>query len=565
MAMKAIRHSIKKATSTPKGKIIFFGILSVLLAAIAGGVLYWSIYKKQIIRNKLEKAIRDKSKGLYNIKYDELKLDEIAGDLSVNNLTLRYDSVKYLALATTDQAPSTLLNITVPSINVWGVKTPRALLNKEVVGKKLQINNPVIEIIYTDAGKDSSKNIPAKEVYEQILGDLDLIKVDTLIITGASIITRNINSGKVKTALQDTYVQLLDVAVDSAADADKSRLLFSKSIAINCASLKWLSDDGMYNFNIDSLSLQSVNKTISFQQFTMKPVLSEDAFTKTLRFATDRFHLSVTKMKIINTDFQKLFNEEIFADSIMSSSSFFHIYRDITIPRDKLNRVGTYPQQALAKMKMPVHIKNVVLNNSNIEYKEKNPKTKQAGKVQFNNSYVVVTNVTNIPALVKENNLMTADVNCSFLSKVPVHVTWQFFLSNPKGRFNVKGTMKSVDASAFNIITKPMGAATIDRGKINGLNFDLAGHDYGMDGTVKLLYDDLKVSILEKDEETKKFEKKKIASFAANVIIKNSNPSKKDEPRVIQVHFDRDTNRSMFHMAWKTLFKGIKETAGIKK
>ena len=37
---------------------------------------------------------------------------------------------------------------------------------------------------------------PTKEVYEQVLGDLNMIKVDTVEISGAQIITRNMKTGK---------------------------------------------------------------------------------------------------------------------------------------------------------------------------------------------------------------------------------------------------------------------------------------------------------------------------------------------------------------------------------
>ena len=87
-----------------------------------------------------------------------------------------------------------------------------------------------------------------------------------------------------------------------------------------------------------------------------------------------------------------------------------------------------------------------------------------------------------------------------------------------------------------------------------------------MNGTVKMLYEDLKVSVLEKEEGTKKLDKKTVASIAANIMIKNSNPAnKKEDPKIINVQMERDTNRSIFYLVWKSLFKGIKETAGIKK
>src|SRR5258705_6146281 len=110
-----------------------------------------------------------------------------------------------------------------------------------------------------------------------------------------------------------------------------------------------------------------------------------------------------------------------------------------------------------------------------------------------------------------------------------------------------------------------MGPATIKTGMINGTEFNLQGHDYGMDGTVKFLYEDLRVTMLEKDKGAKELDKKSLQTFIANVAIKNSNPKKNQDVRVAQVHFDRDMNRSIFHLSWKTLFKGLRQTAGLRQ
>ena len=164
--MRALPQKLKKATATRKGRIIALSILIVLLASIGGAIANWNVYRKQIIRDKLVDTIHEKSQGLYALHYDSLSLDEVAGDLSVANLELRYDSIKFDLLLKNEKAPPILVNITIPSISVSGVKTPRALLSKEIVGKKILISNPVINILYTNAGKDSSNAVPDKEIYE---------------------------------------------------------------------------------------------------------------------------------------------------------------------------------------------------------------------------------------------------------------------------------------------------------------------------------------------------------------------------------------------------------------
>ena len=152
-----------------KKRLTVIGIVLLAIAlVIAGGIWYWNTHKKSIIRAELDKAIKDKSDGLYKIHYDSLELDEMNGSLSVSSFTLVYDSLKYEQLKNEPKEPYLLFNISIPQIRMAGIQTPRALIDKEISGRHVTIMNPVIEILYT--GKDSSRSLPDKEIYEQILG-----------------------------------------------------------------------------------------------------------------------------------------------------------------------------------------------------------------------------------------------------------------------------------------------------------------------------------------------------------------------------------------------------------
>jgi len=78
-----------------------------------------------------------------------------------------------------------------------------------------------------------------------------------------------------------------------------------------------------------------------------------------------------------------------------------------------------------------------------------------------------------------------------------------------------------------------------------------------------LLYEDLKITLLKKDSIEDRFKKKKLASFIANMVVKNSNPQGKKQVRVAEVHYIRDTNRSFFNLMWKSVYTGVKQTAGM--
>jgi hypothetical protein len=564
--MQAIKRKFKKATATSRGKIIFSSILLILILGITGGMVYWQTHKKQIIREKLESAIEEKSGGLYQIKYETLDLDEITGYLSMTNLTLDYDSLKFDSMKQLDIIPPTLLKLHIPEISIQGVKTPRALIDKEIVGRKLEIKNPTIEIIYTMRGKDSARNIPTKEIYEQILGNLNQISVDTVIISGAQIKTRNLKTKRTGIELTNAFLQLLDVKIDSAASTDTARLLFSKEISLAFDNLEWLSENKLYKYGIRNVSLNSVDRMLHVRNFVIDPQLGEDAFVKSLPAQDDRFDFSLRDITVKDVDVSKLLEEEITAETLVIGSASFKIYRDLNIPRDKKNRIGKYPHQAISDIPVPLSVKKIVLSNGYLEYKERSNITSNAGKVQFYNVYATITNLTNRKEVIAKDNTMNVDINSRFLNKTPFKLSWLYYLGDPNGRFNVKGTLGSIGAKDMNPLTEPMGPARIEDGVIKSLNFNLNGNDYSMNGTVQLLYDDLKVALLEKDKGAKEWDKKSLTSFVANLLIKNSNPRDKGEaPKVVTLTNERDPNRSIFNVTWKTIFKGIKETVGIKK
>src|SRR6185503_5519124 len=142
--MHDIKTKLRKARSTGRGKALFIIIIILILSLAGSGWYYWNIHKKRLIRETLESAVHEKTAGLYLLRYDSLNLDEVAGDLSVRNIRLVYDSVKFYALQQTKDAPSILLRLEIESIDVSVVKTPRALIDNEIVGKKIHIRNPSI-------------------------------------------------------------------------------------------------------------------------------------------------------------------------------------------------------------------------------------------------------------------------------------------------------------------------------------------------------------------------------------------------------------------------------------
>ena len=80
---------------------------------------------------------------------------------------------------------------------------------------------------------------------------------------------------------------------------------------------------------------------------------------------------------------------------------------------------------------------------------------------------------------------------------------------------------------------------------------------------VQVLYQDLKLSLLEKDQGKASLDKKDVTSFLANlVVLKKDNPKDGKAPRQEQAQFRRDPNGGFMMLVWKTVLVGILKTIG---
>jgi hypothetical protein len=386
--------------------------------------------------------------------------------------------------------------------------------------------------------------------------------VDSVIITGAQLKTSSRKSGKLIIDVKNIDLSLFDVRVDSIAYSDSSRFLFAKEMEVKVAKIAWPSPDKLYNYDAENIYLNSREGQLLVNHFFVRPRLNETAFVNAIPTQDDRLDFSFNNIVFSGIDMQTLLDEYLQADEMKIGGSSFKIYRDLAKPRDKKNRVGFYPHQVMDDIPLQFDIRKVNIRNTFVEYKERNHITRQSGKVQFYNINGAITNFTNDKRTT--NKIMRAVVNSSFLNRTPLKTNWTFYLFHPDGRFDVNGTMGELDGQALNALAEPMGPASIEEGKFNGMTFDLHGNNYSMNGTVKMLYENLDIAILEKDNGATETDKKFLTSLIANLVIKNSNPKGNDEVRVQHVHLSRDITRSLFNLCWKTIFKGIQGTVGIK-
>ncbi|HVU53731.1 MAG TPA: hypothetical protein VHD83_01695 [Puia sp.] len=531
------------------------------LAVIVLLVIGWQFYKYHLAQTKIAQTLAARSKGLYILHYDHLAFDEVAGMLHVKNIDIRPDTTVYQQMVRENKDPHMLLQIQVDALDIARVRTPKALLAKELEGGKVELTGAHIRIMIQHFKKDSTVYNPTPDMAKQLLGRLLKIAVDSVQINDASIVVGSMDSSEVYFHGNKVSLLLTHLLVDSSTQKDSSSILFSRSLTLDCRELVLPSKNKKYTIGVDGLRFTSDDNSLRVAQVKITPRLPETAFATSFPVQKDRYHFLLQDITLIHIDRRALWRKAIRADSLVIGESAFRIYRDISRPPDTTSKVGNYPQQQLMRLPFPLTIGSIVLLHSFIEYKEKNGRSDSAGRLQFHDVRARIRNITNRREDIKKDHHCIVDFHARLLNKTPVQARLVLLLKDPKGRFNIRGDIGSIEARSLNPLTEPMGLARMEKGKIDHLHFAIDGADSTGHGRITLLYEDLKISLLKKNKEQGRLDKKGLASLFANVLIKNSN--KADDPRIADVHFQRILNKSFFNLIWKTLFTGIKKSVGM--
>lgn len=318
-----------------------------------------------------------------------------------------------------------------------------------------------------------------------------------------------------------------------------------------------LTDNKRYQLKAGAFSINKEKGIMNISKFAVIPQIGEEAFARSVQYQDDLYHLEFNNISLTGMNAGLLITQRRLEAATVSLQPVLRIFNDRTVAPNPESKVGKYPHQLLQKVKFPIHIKKMIVNNGSMHYKERGFLSKQTGTVFFKNINATITNVTNIKELVAQNNVLELNATARFMDISSVNTNWKLKLNDPKGSFNVSGTFGAFNAVNMNPVTEPLGMVSIKKGTVNKLTFNLDGTDYKAQGTSTILYNDLKISVLKRDPEV---ERAGVRSFLANVFIKDSNP-KNGEQRSSDVLFERDIHKSFFNLVWQAIFAATKKTA----
>ena len=302
-----------------------------------------------------------------------------------------------------------------------------------------------------------------------------------------------------------------------------------------------------YDFVMGNVVATSTKIAVS--NFNMKPRYSRSQFIRMIPVEQDLYSITIPSITLDGSwDF---FSDQKFikGNQLTISGMNANIFRS-KVPADDPKIKPMY-SELLRKIDLPLRIATTSIRNSRLVYEEDTEKSNGPGKLMFGNFNMTISNLNSN----KEKGASTKipiKINCSFMDVSPMAVDWTIDTASMNDAFGISGTISSLPANHINAFIEPYLKVRAS-GSIQSLAFNLNGDKRGIQGSMKMKHQDLKVSILNKDGE-----KKKLLSSIANVFVKSN--SKKIPESVEISKVERDPTKSFFNMFWKGIQEGLKKT-----
>lgn len=540
-----------------------------LLAIVAGGAgwLYLRDWKSTA-RTQLTEGIAKASNGLYQLDYTDIAVNVLRGDLSLKNVTLSTDSSRYQQLIKQEKAPDSRFHAGIAELRVRGVSIWQVLASKKLSITEIALHDADLHILQQPHAYNDTTKRDSIDFYSKIKNTFQAIDVGTLQVTPLRLQHSRIRSrDTVATTIDSIQIQVTDFLINAETAQDSSRLLYSEAIVVKIPNFSYDIAGSPYKVTLERLTLKSKEQTAIISKAALLPNMSKSQY-----FQNDKENKALITLQLDSVLLEE-FDLRKFTERGLLHAKYAHINggsalfeKDKRYQEDNVNKIGEAPHQQVMKLEQLLRVDTIFVQGVDIAYQEYSAKYEQVGRISFDKAQGQITNLSNDPAWLGQDQFMRADLRANLMGTGVLHAIFGFDMLSKSGAHSYKGSLGRMQADRFNGITGPLLALEFETGTIQHIDFDIQATDHKHWGEFRFRYSDFNINILNKPKAGEESSTKDVLSFLVNqLLLNNSNPDREGNFRIGQINHSRVPVYSHFKSIWKALFDGIQQSVGLAK
>lgn len=238
---------------------------------------------------------------------------------------------------------------------------------------------------------------------------------------------------------------------------------------------------------------------------------------------------------------------------------------DVLINKDKPCAADTshipMPHEILSSMQEVLQIDSLSIVNSRLNYGERFVLGERPALITLDSIQVLAAGIANHR---DSGAVMTIHVQGWFMNAGTMNVLVVLPVASPAFSFQYSGSLGTMDLRALNAFLETAEQKRITGGLLQAATFEITVSSGRASGTVRALYRDLTLAVIDKHTRSQKGFSDRVVSFIANTFtIRGTNmPDKTGSTKLGHVKYLRRRNDPFFVFVWFALRSGVADLVG---
>ncbi|MEX0660226.1 MAG: hypothetical protein WEA58_05415 [Balneolaceae bacterium] len=444
-----------------------------------------------------------------------------------------------------EKTTDALRNFSAESIEISGIKLGMLFSEDKYEIGTIHINSPQIDVLYRQ-GKEIETEGSDRGDQEFELGEFE--------IRNATInVYKYRADDEPSSEIEGLNLAVMDITYSETAETLDELVSY---YAINLESITHKMQDDNYQLEFGNIEFDSSNNDLEISTTKLRPLLSLQELSSKMGERLDHFDVVSGPIKIHDLEpNQWTVNNILKAGFVEIDGLRLYISKDKNFPQGERSQKKLL-NVAFHDLDFAVDMDSVSWTNGLVSYEETEEDQERSGRVFFDEIDLQIVDLQNRDT----DSPITINAETMFMEESMLNVDFSFSLDD-NGRQTIQGELAPIDLEIINPVIEPLAFIRISDGRAERLTFEFEASDFLATGEMIVIYDNLNIEKL--DSETLEQDVgSRVVSFVANLaVVKSSNSE--DDPRVGEINFERQKDRSTFSYWWKALRSGLKSSAGM--
>ena len=498
-------------------------ILVITVLIILSGLILWLRYG--VDQGHIQSILADALGPDYNVEIYSAHVSPLKRAVSIGQMSISASSDGRTIFRT-------------DTLHISGI-SPRLVFRKNIILAKVRMDTFTIDWDSSLLSGDEESND------ETSVRKLDIQSLD---LTNGTIIVR-------KEGGESDRINALNLKAGfllEFMDEPDSTNSLNHRIAID--SVGFLFSEDRYRFSLSGFNFEQQDSLLTLSSMKLTPVGGFSRFMSSLEVREDMIEVGITNFTAAGVDPSAYHIHEIIKARSLDFDAFrVHIAADLQLPEKPDKPLPTLLNKTIQKLPFGIQLDSLFFRNTNIQYSEQHEKGTRPGTISFMNSTIQLFDLNSLSLSPAKLSAVTYLQNHSELN-----IELNFTLHDGPFHMTGSGNLKPFDLIQLNSILMDLEGVEVVSGLVQELDFDFEMIDDTSSGRMHLVYENLKLELIDKDDYDASLMNSLKSMLANEVVLESDNlPDSNNDLRTGEIDHVRPPESPFFQHIWFTLRSGM--------